>query len=35
MKRWKKSYLELFEFAEEPQYTAAEVNSVREGLKRA
>jgi hypothetical protein len=31
----KKSYLELFEYAQEPQYTAAELKSVREGLKRA
>lgn len=30
----KKSYLDLFEFAEEPQYSAAEINSVRDGLKR-
>jgi hypothetical protein len=31
----KKSYLELFEYAEVPQYAAAELKSVREGLKRA
>jgi hypothetical protein len=31
----KKSCLELFEYAQEPQYTAAELKSVREGLKRA
>jgi Zn-dependent protease with chaperone function len=31
----KKSYVELFEYAEEPQYTAAEIDSVRDELKRA
>ena len=30
----KKSYLDLFEFAQEPQYSAAEINSMRDNLKR-
>ena len=30
----KKSYLDLFEFAKEPQYRTAEINSIRDGLKR-
>jgi hypothetical protein len=31
----KQSYLDLFEYAEEPKYTAAEINSFRDGLKRS
>ena len=30
----KKSYLDLFEFAQEPLYSAAEIDSVRDGLKQ-
>jgi gas vesicle protein len=31
----KKSYLDLFEYAEEAKYSAAEIDSVRDGLKEA